>query len=430
MAHGCAGSPADGAPPAKPSGIDVARAVREELLTPEFFAKHWERAPLHWSARERGRGANRLPEAISVDDIVALIRRSGPNLKMFRQGDPYDSDSFPEAYLDGASMIVNQADRFNTTLYEMSRSLAESHFMHVFSVVYLTPPGSQAVRLHNDDQDVFLLQVLGKKRWTVREAPKMLPYTEEMLGKDAPVPEELIGPAIMAFTMEAGDILYIPRGCLHEAATGEAEPSLHVTVTVPTSDYCWGVHLVRQLARQLGGGEPGAGRGGGPGPRGGAAWGRLDDATLDAHVQGAVKGWLSNVGVDCVLDEFDERIGRTNEGQARQRGAAAELRLRPWVTEASRVRLMPGTTCRVGSNDSSAIFARVEGEEDQRLEVPIPRSAAALVRSLSGSLRWVSELPCQDPIQRIFVLQMLQQQGVLQLFLRGPEERAFSLGES
>lgn len=55
---------------------------------------------------------------------------------------------------------------------------------------YLTPPNSQAVRAHTDDQDVFILQVWGSKKWHLWEADPLLIYTEEMMGKTEPVPTE------------------------------------------------------------------------------------------------------------------------------------------------------------------------------------------------------------------------------------------------
>ena len=49
----------------------------------------------------------------------------------------------------------------------LCEDLAEDLGGHVFAVAYLTPAGSQAVPVHNDDQDVFVYQVWGTKRWTV-----------------------------------------------------------------------------------------------------------------------------------------------------------------------------------------------------------------------------------------------------------------------
>lgn len=37
----------------------------------------------------------------------------------------------------------------------------------------------------------------------------------------------------------AGDLLYLPRGWLHEAKTGSNQLSLHLTLTVPSHDFTW-----------------------------------------------------------------------------------------------------------------------------------------------------------------------------------------------
>lgn len=53
----------------------------------------------------------------------------------------------------------------------------------------------------------------------------------------ASIREDECGPPISEFALEAGDLLYMPRGFLHEAWTTD-EPSTHVTV---------GLHVVRWL---------------------------------------------------------------------------------------------------------------------------------------------------------------------------------------
>lgn len=44
-------------------------------------------------------------------------------------------------------------------------------------------------------------------------------------------PDEL-GPLKYSVTVEAGDLLYFPRGTIHEACTDEDSHSLHITVSV------------------------------------------------------------------------------------------------------------------------------------------------------------------------------------------------------
>eukprot|EP00929_Paragymnodinium_shiwhaense_P067383 TRINITY_DN33925_c0_g1_i1.p1 TRINITY_DN33925_c0_g1~~TRINITY_DN33925_c0_g1_i1.p1 ORF type:complete len:430 (-),score=93.91 TRINITY_DN33925_c0_g1_i1:101-1390(-) len=412
--------PSTGSTAAPPRGLEIANAFCEEFLTAGFFEKYWEKQPLHHRAAERGRKANQLPEAISTDDIMTVMRTSGGSLKMFRSGQPYDIDNFCIGYLDGVSLIVNQADRCNRTLVEFCQELARRHFHHVFGVLYLTPPGSQAVGLHSDDQDVLLLQVWGTKRWKIRNNPVRLPYTEEMLGKDVPVAQELIKDPIMEFTIEPGDVLYIPRGFLHEAETG-TDSSLHVTITVPTSDYCWGVQMVKHVLHQIQHKEvaeplrhfsDGAyflPRSRGPEDS------TSKDGLRDADIEDLLSAWASEVNVDGVLNAFGSRMARMNEGQDRTLAQKSEVRLPPAVTEAARVRLMYGINCRCEEGDEVAVFSRAQ--DGQILELGIKKSASALVRSLTSKPQRVTTLPCKDAFERLCVLQLLLSQGVLQLLL-------------
>lgn len=416
------GAGAEGGPPG-PGGTDAGRRLCEEILTPEFFEKHWERFPLHHRASEHEKKANLLPEALSVDDMQKLVAISGSSLKMFKRGVPSELDDFQLAYLDGATMIVNQADRCNETLFDMCKVLADRHFLHVFSVVYLTPADSQAVRLHNDDQDVFLLQVWGRKNWTIWNAPQLLPYTEEMLGKETPVDPELISEEpTMRFVMEPHDVLYIPRGFLHEATTGE-EPSLHITITVPTSDYCWGVQLTKHLMQKLQSKElsgPLAGLCGASMSRAGEAGPQaISGEDLDGQLQEIVSTWAKSLRFEDVMSSFEEKMARTNDWQERQFKHNTRQRMRPMVREDTRVRLMTGVCCQCEPDSEVAIFSRPDG---QRMEMKISRWASALVRGLTSKPQWVTDLPCEDGFARICVLQMLHEQGVVQLFLKGPED--------
>jgi len=339
---------------------------------------------------------------------------------MFKRGEANDEESFLIAYLDGTTMIVNQAERYEPMLYELCRQLAGEYFYHVFAVMYLTPANSFAVRLHNDDQDVFLMQVWGKKHWIIREnRPQPLPYTEEMLGKDEPVPPEHISDPIMSFDMEAGDILYIPRGSLHEATT-TSEPSLHITITMPTSDYCWGVQLVKHLMQDVH--APGV-----PATVKSTCSSKLvgpdslqDNKQLDAMIADVFQNWSSNIKLDGVIDAFERRMSRVNEQQEKTHAQAMSLQPpRPQVTEGSRVRLMHGISCSCAEDSTVAVFKR----DTQRLELPIAKTQGPVIRSLTSRPQNVTDLPCTDRFERLCVLQVLLSHDVLQLFTRDADER-------
>lgn len=415
----------------RPGGAECAAALGRHLLTDDFFNDHWETKPLHIKAAEGGREANLLPNAISTDDIVAAIRRSGSSLKIFKGGDPYDDGSFLHAYLDGATMIVNQADRYLPVLFDLCKALAQSHFYHVFGVIYLTPPNAQAVRLHNDDQDVFLMQIWGKKHWKVRNSPVLLPYTEEMLGKSEVVPPELVGEPIMEFDMEPHDMLFIPRGFLHEAATSD-QPSLHITVTVPTSDYCWGVQAAKHLAQTLrleqfpehlndlcdkpmslllGAGETD------PDKR------ASSEAEVGNALEQLLQTWVGSLDADKALGAYEQRMVQTNKGQERSFSEAMALRLRPIVTENCRVRLMHGVSL-VACEPERAVFIRLD---DRQFDVRISPSAVSVVKGLESVPKKVTDLPCEDPFERICVLEALMRASVVQLFLKSEDDRPKSV---
>jgi lysine-specific demethylase/histidyl-hydroxylase NO66 len=96
---------------------------------------------------------------------------------------------------------------------------------------YLTPPkSSQGFAPHYDDIEAFCLQLEGSKRWKVYEPTFKLPR----VSSEDFTPEDLEGMTpVMDVTLEEGDLLYMPRGWIHQACTlpNDAEHSLHLTIS-------------------------------------------------------------------------------------------------------------------------------------------------------------------------------------------------------
>jgi ribosomal protein L16 Arg81 hydroxylase len=78
---------------------------------------------------------------------------------------------------------------------------------------------------HWDDHDVFVLQVMGRKRWRVHPATRRWPLANEDFGDEPPVEYA------HEWMLEAGGLLYLPRGWWHRV-TPVNEPSLHLTIGV------------------------------------------------------------------------------------------------------------------------------------------------------------------------------------------------------
>jgi hypothetical protein len=92
---------------------------------------------------------------------------------------------------------------------------------------YLTPRNAQGLGIHYDTHDVFVLQVEGSKHWCLFESPLRLPLPNQPYRKGAATSTT----QTQEFDLNAGDLLYLPRGVIHEAISRE-ETSLHLTVGV------------------------------------------------------------------------------------------------------------------------------------------------------------------------------------------------------
>jgi Cupin superfamily protein len=77
--------------------------------------------------------------------------------------------------------------------------------------------------------DVLVLQVLGSKIWHLYEG-FVVPPREILRNKDKALAiDDLLTPTDLR--LEAGDVLYLPRGRVHAAET-TSEPSIHLTVAI------------------------------------------------------------------------------------------------------------------------------------------------------------------------------------------------------
>ncbi|KAG7354504.1 cupin 4 family protein [Nitzschia inconspicua] len=159
------------------------------------------------------------------------------------------------AYLDGASMVFNHADLLNAHLAFLCQDFQQKRtesigFPHVYANCYLTPPKSQTAPPHADDRDVLIFQVMGKKQWQIySQVPIPYPYPHEQVGKDGMEVPSFILQGHKAFddVLYPGDILYVPRGMVHQAQSTDDSLSFHITVAIATHDWT----LARNMSRLI-----------------------------------------------------------------------------------------------------------------------------------------------------------------------------------
>jgi len=237
--------------PLEPAMPFTEESVLEWVLAPQkvdtFFSEVWERKPLHIE-HQNGQYFESIMTFEDLEDVLLNTNEDdefGEILLFKDQLQVYYDNAF-RGYLAGASVVVNHVDKQFTPINRLCRALG-SHFPHAFANMYLTPPNSQAVHPHSDDRDVLLLQVWGSKDWKVYGAPIILPYTDEQVGKEGRrLTAKEMGALSLDCCLAQGDVLYIPRGFVHEARA-QAAGSLHLTVAIPTQDLTWAGVLLDAL---------------------------------------------------------------------------------------------------------------------------------------------------------------------------------------
>ena len=183
---------------------------------------------------------------------TAIVFRNRAALPPPEQQACYGSSLFA-AFLDGCSIVVNHADLYSPHIALLCHDLQRS-FPHAYANAYITPPSSQAVPPHADDRDVLVIQVYGSKRWKVySHIPIPYPYSHEQVGKDnLPIPPHVLqGPLLIDHVLQPGQVLYLPRGYVHEATANNENCSFHVTVALATHDWSLAGLVASQTERVL-----------------------------------------------------------------------------------------------------------------------------------------------------------------------------------
>ena len=213
-----------------------------ELLAPldeeTFLADHLGRHALRLPARP-------LP---AFDDLdTSALSAAGPShVDVIRGG--IATSVAQNTVPDGCSLRVRRVQTVDATVERFARTLATSLREEVNVNLYLSPSAeTPGLAPHADPYDLFVLQLRGTKRWELLGDPDHRLPDQGLTHRDG-------------FTMgthgelelQAGEVLYLPRGLLHRAHNAGPDPSIHLTasILVKTVGSCiaW---LAAELERRL-----------------------------------------------------------------------------------------------------------------------------------------------------------------------------------
>lgn len=133
---------------------------------------------------------------------------------------------------NGATLVYNRITN-EPKIDQISKQIANFASAHVITSGYAAFSNKSSYMAHWDTRDVFAVQLIGRKRWIIKapnfELPLYMQQTKYF--KDIKEPEEVY----MDVTLEAGDILYVPRGWWHNPLPiGEETFHLAVGTFAPT----------------------------------------------------------------------------------------------------------------------------------------------------------------------------------------------------
>ncbi|MGE6221073.1 cupin domain-containing protein [Nubsella zeaxanthinifaciens] len=205
----------------------------EEILFPLNLNDFFENYYLKKSVLVKSTDQMKFVELFSFKELNQVLNNNidnFPTLKLVKEAKPlfFDSpDSVIEHVKNGASLIIDQLQEYSETVRELCSSVSKRLSEPTQVNLYLSQPDIKAFDLHYDTHDVLILQIAGKKHWRVYDATIDNPVF--FMKEHGIFPDG--GQAYIDMDIEAGDVLYIPRGHWHEALATDGL-SVHLTLGI------------------------------------------------------------------------------------------------------------------------------------------------------------------------------------------------------
>mmetsp|Transcript_14935 Transcript_14935/g.26170 ORF Transcript_14935/g.26170 Transcript_14935/m.26170 type:complete len:422 (-) Transcript_14935:30-1295(-) len=385
----------------------ASKSFAESVLTESFWQSRSEKRPEYIPDI-----AAELANEIGLDDVVsALVTGARPQLgstAAFKRGEPCPRENFYMAYLDNATLSLENAEHFLPGIFAICKEL-ETAFGFVSARLVLDPPEYSGPPL-SADADLLCLQLIGEQNLSLIRPMAGLPVS-------APRPKPML-----ETTLKAGDAVYVPVGVDCRQMPNKQSPSLYALFTLQSSEQSLDLslskfltdllleksqlsaesdeffrHAVTKAMRPDMEGEK-------PGP---------EAIALDANLQKAASDLLSKVTAKSLRSHFDTRMQKLRE---EQRQGSEQVRAAPQgpprVTSKSILRIARGVQCRCLAGSSSVQFTR--GHETMSLNIS-PTASALLERLSDGKDHAVESLPCEDPMERICVSQIMLNKACFEL---------------
>jgi ribosomal protein L16 Arg81 hydroxylase len=206
--------------------------ILQQLLVPysaeQFLTEYWTQKAIHIAAND-SRKLHSFFSWSALNHLLNYHNLTEPDLRFSKEGQSLPNTHDPQDWSDrlrqGATLIVNGVHQRIPSVAKLAAELRDDIGCETHVNLYCSPADQRGFDCHYDTHDVLILQIEGEKKWFVYKAT--LPYpTAEMPSSKQDQPTES---PYLECVLQAGDVLYIPRGHWHYAIACE-QPSLHLTL--------------------------------------------------------------------------------------------------------------------------------------------------------------------------------------------------------
>lgn len=212
----------------------------DPLSTETFLNETW--GATHYHVRRNRPGYfDRLVRASSAaEDLLECVRPAPSAVRVVKNADIKNADNYllddesldlagvHTDFGDGYTVVLDNLEQYSRAITSMSHALETELNFPAQVNGYISPPQTTGFLPHYDHHDVFVLQIAGSKTWRLYDDAPVAPRDMQRRHK---VVADLPPPAVVR--LNAGDVLYLPRGRIHAAET-DSESSVHLTVGIHT----------------------------------------------------------------------------------------------------------------------------------------------------------------------------------------------------
>jgi hypothetical protein len=122
----------------------------------------------------------------------------------------------------GATVMLDDAQTAIPAIDRLCTGLTAESGVPAAGTIFASPPHAEGFALHQDAEDVVIVQLAGAKSWTV--FPPLSRRESSMLNRAE------CGDPVIESQLRAGDILLLPKGSPHKTASNSADGSVHLTL--------------------------------------------------------------------------------------------------------------------------------------------------------------------------------------------------------